>query len=51
VYAEVGLEDGGAEVEDRRDEVTDVAEEEPEVGTATAVVDDDEGRADVDGCT
>lgn len=50
VYAEVGLEDGDAEVEDGRDEVTDVAEEEPEVGTAAAVV-DDEGRADVDGCT
>lgn len=51
VYAEVELEDDGAEVEVRVDEVVGVAEGEPDVGTAAAVVDDVEVRADVDGCT
>lgn len=51
VYADVRLDDGGASVELGVDEVVDMTELDPGVGTTTAVVDEDDGRADVDGCT
>ena len=50
MYADVDDDDDGAGVDEGTEGVVDAAELESEVGTAAAVV-DDEGRADVDGCT